>query len=130
MHFEECLELSRNIAKQFDELENKEWTIEAIVIELSKQIGDLNRRILNKEGYYLDDRKERTEYLAVKEAIGNELADIFHQVIRIADYYNIDLLDAHIKAREGEQKYIDRIKKKNQLDTTNNFKESINHNHP
>jgi NTP pyrophosphatase (non-canonical NTP hydrolase) len=34
--------------------------------------------------------------------IGDELADIFAQVIRVADYYNIDLTEAHIQARRAE----------------------------
>ena len=109
MNFEECLEISRYIAAQFDALESKKWSIEVMLIELSKQVGDLSRVVLNHEGYYLSDRKERDGYKAEEENIANELADIFHQLIRIADFYNINLLDAHIKARQSEQEYINRV---------------------
>lgn len=36
--------------------------------------------------------------------IGNELADIFGQLIRIADCYGIDLEEAHAAAREEEDR--------------------------
>jgi NTP pyrophosphatase (non-canonical NTP hydrolase) len=38
----------------------------------------------------------------IDEKIGDELADVFGQLIRIADYYHIDLEEAHKKARTGE----------------------------
>lgn len=52
-----------------------------------------------EEGYYYPDR-----YDSDTELIGDELADIFAAVIRIADHYEIDLVDAHVKAREAEEK--------------------------
>ena len=39
-----------------------------------------------------------------KKNIGNELADIFGQLIRIADCYGIDLEEAHAAAREEEDR--------------------------
>lgn len=40
----------------------------------------------------------------------NELADILHNVIRIADYYGIDLESAHLKARADEAALIESLK--------------------
>ena len=68
------------------------------MIELSKQVGDLAKLVLVGEGYYFPDRYESSA-----ELIGDELADIFAAVIRIADYYEIDLVDAHAKARQAEE---------------------------
>ena len=106
MEFEKMMELSRNIENEFRKIENRSWTVETIVIELTKQVGDLCKVILNYEGYYLDDRKNNDNYKSDVDGIGNELADILHQIIKIADHYKIDLVKAHIEARKGEEKYI------------------------
>ena len=44
-----------------------------------KQIGDLSKLVMVKEGYYFPD-----QYKSGTELIGDELADIFAAVIRIA----------------------------------------------
>jgi len=41
-------------------------------------------------------------YKTTKEMIGDELADILAQLIRLSDYYDIDLVEAHVKARQEE----------------------------
>ena len=42
----------------------------------------------------------------VDERMGNEMADVIAQVIRLADYYNIDLEKAFIDARKDEENYL------------------------
>lgn len=42
----------------------------------------------------------------VDECLGNEMADVIAQVIRLADYYNIDLERAYIEARKDEESYL------------------------
>lgn len=49
------------------------------MIELAKQIGDLSKLVMVEEGYYFPDH-----YKSGTELIGDELADIFAAVIRIA----------------------------------------------
>ena len=49
------------------------------MIELVKQIGDISKLVMVKEGYYFPD-----QYKSGTELIGDELADIFAAVIRIA----------------------------------------------
>lgn len=39
--------------------------------------------------------------------LGNEVADIVAQIIRLADVYNIDLEQAYIEARKDESNYLD-----------------------
>ena len=38
--------------------------------------------------------------------LGNEMADVIAQVMRLADYYGIDLEKAFIEAREDEDRYL------------------------
>ena len=111
MEFEEMIRLSLEIERRFDEINERRWEVQTITVELSKQVGDLCKVILNHEGYYLPDRKKREDYKARKEDIANELADILHQIIRIANYYDIDLQQAHIEARKKEGEYIEKHKR-------------------
>ncbi|OGM19267.1 hypothetical protein A2686_04755 [Candidatus Woesebacteria bacterium RIFCSPHIGHO2_01_FULL_38_10] len=77
------------------------------MIELSKQVGDLSKLVMSYEGYYPKDRgKQDKQYLATKGKIADELADLLFMIIRIADYYDIDLEKAHVGARKGENKYL------------------------
>ena len=38
--------------------------------------------------------------------MGNEMADVIAQVMRLAEYYQIDLEQAFIEAREDEENYL------------------------
>ena len=51
------------------------------MIELTKQMGDLSKCIMLQENYYSYQGKKPEN---LKENIGNELADILGQLIRIA----------------------------------------------
>jgi NTP pyrophosphatase (non-canonical NTP hydrolase) len=95
----EAIERYRAVYKRFEKIEGRPWGLEGAMIELSKQVGDLSKLVMVEEGYYFPDRYESSVDL-----IGDELADIFAAVIRIADYYKIDFVDAHIKAREAEER--------------------------
>ena len=46
------------------------------------------------------------DVLDVDQKLGNEMANVIAQVIRLAEYYNIDLEKAFIEAREDENNYI------------------------
>ena len=52
-----------------------------------------------QEKYYLKDRENTEEYKTGKMEIADELADIFFCLVRISDYYKIDLQKAFIEAR-------------------------------
>ena len=98
MSFQEAVNLYRDIIRRFEKIEGRLWGAEGAIIELSKQVGSLAKCIMRQEKYYFYtvDSEEN------KKQIADELADIFGQIIRIADYYRIDLLEAHIEARKGE----------------------------
>jgi NTP pyrophosphatase (non-canonical NTP hydrolase) len=104
--FAELVAITRRVAAAFDEVERRPWTIEVTALELVKQVGDLSRRILAAEGYYLADRDQRAEYAARPEDIGDELADILYCLIRVSDHYGIDLESAHVDARRREMRYV------------------------
>jgi uncharacterized protein len=108
--FADVINLSREVAKRFDEIERRPWTIETTIIEMMKQVGDLSRQFMAYEKYYLPDRADHPRYRTSVDAIANELADILHNVIRIADYYGIDLESAHLKARADEAALIESLK--------------------
>lgn len=104
--FEELIEITRKVIAAFNAVEQRSWGIEATTIELMKQVGDLSKRIMTFEGYYLHDRTNDPVYAADKDAIADELADILYCVIRVAEHYHIDLEQAHLHARRKELDYL------------------------
>ncbi len=101
--FEQAVEMYRSIVTRFSAIEGKNWGVEGAMIELSKQVGELAKCVMIQENYYPFKAENPGENL---NKIGNELADVLGQVIRIADYYNINLLDAFLEAREDEDNYL------------------------
>jgi NTP pyrophosphatase (non-canonical NTP hydrolase) len=99
MTFNEAIQLYRDVYQRFEKVEGKPWGINGATIELAKQVGDLAKLIMLEEGYYASCANKPEN---IEERIGDELADILGQVIRIADYYKIDLENAHMKARLNE----------------------------
>jgi NTP pyrophosphatase (non-canonical NTP hydrolase) len=104
--FQELIGMTRKVITAFEQVEQRPWTIEVTMIELMKQVGDLSRRVLTFEQYYLADRSTRPDYQTSVDDIGDELADILYSLIRVAEHYHIDLEEAHIRARRQEMRYI------------------------
>lgn len=102
--FHDAIELYRDVYHRFEKIEGRPWGVEGATIELVKQVGELAKYVMIVENYYFSGRDKQSGYEANKEKIGNELADVIAQVIRIADHYQIDLVEAHIQAREEEMK--------------------------
>ncbi len=94
--FQEVVNKSLGVIKEFEKVEKRTWGVEGAMIELSKQLGDLSKNIMMMEGYYMAGRDSLPEYQTSKACIGDELSDILFMVIRIADYYHIDLEKEHI----------------------------------
>jgi len=123
--------MSRYAAANFDRIQRKPWTFEAHTLELAKQVGDgparkpplesgpsrgqghlglvhghyLCRHITVQEQYYLADCDTHEDYQTTPVEIGDELADILHRRICIADYYGVNLEEAHVQARRAEIRY-------------------------
>lgn len=100
--FAEMQEMYREIVKRFNKIELREWQAEGAMIELSKQVGELAKQIMVKEKYYALEG----DVADVDERLGNEMADVIAQVMRLADHYQIDLEKAFIEAREDEGRYL------------------------
>lgn len=95
-------EMYRKVVKRFNKIELQEWKAEGAMIELSKQVGELAKQVMIKEKYYALEG----DVADVDERLGNEMADVVAQVMRLADYYKIDLEKAFIDAREDEDRYL------------------------
>lgn len=100
--FAEMQKLYRGIVKRFSKIELQEWRAEGAMIELSKQVGELAKQVMIKEKYYA----LTGEVEDVNERLGNEMADVIAQVMRLADYYGIDLEQAFVEARKDEDGYL------------------------
>lgn len=100
--FAEMQEMYKGIVKRFNKIELQDWKAEGAMIELSKQVGELAKQVMIKEKYYA----LTGDVPDVDEKLGNEMADVIAQVMRLAEYYNIDLEKAFIEAREDEDRYL------------------------
>ena len=112
-HLGEVINRSRQVNARFQKLNRREWTAETWLIELSKQVGELSRQTLMFEKYYTSDREALPQYAANLESIGNELADIVHAVVMIADCYGIDLEQSILDARADEMRDLDKLEQRN-----------------
>lgn len=104
--FQELIEMTRKVMAAFERVEQRPWSIEVTLIELMKQSGDLAKRVMLVERYYLPDRAQQAGYQTDLEDIGDELADILYCLIRVAEHYGIDLEMAHLQARRKEMRYV------------------------
>lgn len=86
------------VFNKFNQRQQRKWTIESSMIELAKQVGDLSKRVMMYEKYYLSDREQSPSYKTGIKDIGDELSDILYCIIIIAYLYNIDLQQVHMQA--------------------------------
>jgi hypothetical protein len=107
--FQEMLAMTRQVIQAFDTVEQRPWTIEASMVELMKQVGDLAKHVMTMEQYYPPDRTADPTYVTSPHKIGDELADILHCVMRVAEHYHIDLEEAHVNARRSELRYVGQV---------------------
>ena len=81
--------------------------VEGAVIELAKQVGQLSALVMIREGYYFSDRdKLDSNYDSSTDKIADVLADIMFAVVRIADHYDIDLVETNIQTRKEENEFL------------------------
>nr|WP_296441371.1 MazG-like family protein [uncultured Acetatifactor sp.] len=72
------------------------------MIELSKQVGELAKQVMIKERYY----PLEGDVDAVDTRLGDEMAEVIAQVMRLADFCHIDLEKAFMEARADEDRYL------------------------
>ncbi len=107
--FQQAIELYRAIYRRFAQVEGRPWGAEGAIIELTKQVGELAKYVMVMERYYFSQRQAIEGYDANRDKVGDELADIVAQVVRLADHYQIDLVGAYLKAREEEARSLDEM---------------------
>lgn len=100
--FVELEDMYKEVVKRFKKIELQEWKAEGAMIELSKQVGELAKQVMIKEKYYALEG----DVPDIDKRLGNEMADVIAQIMRLADYYKIDLVKAFIEAREDEDRYL------------------------
>lgn len=100
--FAEMQDIYKEVVNRFKKIELREWKAEGAMIELVKQVGELAKQVMIKERYYALEG----ETPDVDERLGNEMADVVAQIMRLADYYKIDLEKVFIEAREDEDRYL------------------------
>lgn len=100
--FAEMEDMYKEVVQRFNKIELQEWKAEGAMIELVKQVGELAKQVMIKERYYALEG----EVFNVDEHLGNEMADVVAQIMRLADHYKIDLEKAFIEAREDEDRYL------------------------
>ncbi|MDH4358764.1 MAG: MazG-like family protein [Candidatus Berkelbacteria bacterium] len=101
MSLEEIKKRSRSLFERFEKIEPRRWTVEGSVMELATEVGDLTEVVLRKE-YYKQNIYEDLDY-----QIRDEVADVLFVLMRIADYYGINLDEAY---EEMEKLVSDRLK--------------------
>lgn len=106
----EIIEKTREIIKGFEKREPKKWTPEIMITELSKQVGGLSKQIMMLEQNYVKQRNNNPEYSYSKEQLADELSDILLMIIRLADYYNIDLEKSHLHELDLANKWFEENK--------------------
>ena len=101
--FADMQDMYREVVRRFSQIELTPWQAQGAMIELSKQVGELAKQVMIKEKYYaLTD-----EVPDVDTKLGNEMADVIAQVMRLADHYGIDLEQAFLDARADEARYLE-----------------------
>lgn len=100
--FAEMQEMYREVVRRFGKIEGKPWQASGAMIELTKQTGELAKQVMLKENYYAWNGDEAE----IDQQLGNEMADVIAQVMRLADHYQIDLEQAFLDAREDEVAYL------------------------
>jgi NTP pyrophosphatase (non-canonical NTP hydrolase) len=94
MKVSELVEQTRQVTRLFDGVVPREWGIEAMVTELTGEVGTLADEIMIKEGYRAPRNGDPID-------IADDIVDILFMLVRIADYYAVDLDEAYQKMIDG-----------------------------
>jgi NTP pyrophosphatase (non-canonical NTP hydrolase) len=110
MEMKEVIEKTRKVIKDFEKREPKKWTPEIMITELVKQVGGLSKQIMMLEQNYVIQRNDHPQYSYSKEQLADELSDILFMIIRIADFYKIDLEKSHLHELDLANKWFEENK--------------------
>lgn len=113
--FQQIIQQSRELIKRFKEQEEKNWNAETIITELTKQLGEVSKQVMMLEGNYIPQRKKDSKYACSKEILEDELSDVLFNLIRLADYYEIDLERAHLNQLKIAKEWLEKTKGQNDI---------------
>ena len=105
MEVQELINQTKEMIREFEKREQRKWTPEIIITELSKQLGEVSKQIMMLEKNYILERANYPEYSYSREKLGGELSDILFTLIRLADYYKIDLEKVHLNELKQAKKW-------------------------
>ena len=104
--FDEVINETRKITEEFEKSEKKKWNPETMTTELAKQLGEVAKQIMMLEGNYIPERDDDPRYEYSKEMLADELSDIFSNILRIADHYEMDFQESHLKElNKGKKRF-------------------------
>jgi len=99
----ELTKLVKNSFAKYDKQGTQHWTWEVASRDLSYQIGELNKVILQLDKYRWDDRKNKEE---LEADFRNELADILAEVLYIASERGVNMNQAMEEMVDDDKKKI------------------------
>ena len=102
MQFQEIIQRAKEVREKYHQLEEqngKVWGKEQIMEGFVKDVGDLMKLVMAKEGW--------REVEDVDQKMQHELADCLWSVIILADKYQIDLEEAFNKTMDRLDEKID-----------------------
>jgi NTP pyrophosphatase (non-canonical NTP hydrolase) len=107
MTFQELQERALQVRQQYTDLEvanyGRAWTNEEIALGFVKDVGDLMKLVMAKEGI--------REVENVDDALAHELADCLWSVLVLAKKYNVDLEQSFVKTMDELEVRIQKEKK-------------------
>lgn len=90
--------------KKYEETGTPPWTYKTAVQDLSYQVGSLTKAVMQLEGERHAEGKSKEEMM---KKVGDELADIFAEVLFIAHELNISLEEAWDQMLESDRSKIE-----------------------
>jgi NTP pyrophosphatase (non-canonical NTP hydrolase) len=106
MQISDMVERTRKVTTLFDEVVPRTWGIEAMMVELVGEVGTLADEIMLQEGY-------RATRKADPLRLEDELTDVLFMLVRVADYYHIDLERAYVTMLEMTEAKLHKVIERN-----------------
>jgi len=86
----ELIELTNDTFKRFEAINKRKWGVEAMLAELTSEVGTLADSVMILEGY-------RTKRKAQTIDLDDDICDILFILLYIANYYKIDFESAYLR---------------------------------
>ena len=104
MTLQELIDSTDAVIGKFEKSNRRKWTVEAMLAELTAEIGSLADTIMITEGY-------RTRRPNQKIDLEDDIADIFFILFYIVRHYEIDFEQAYRHMLDETENKLDQIEK-------------------